>query len=169
MITSNEDVNQVFRRHLSEEEMNMVQAENEKDLEEENEWKQFRLSQPVIYYDRSSGLEIRQRDIFEGKNVKGGTTLIVVLRILPDWTYYLINKKNAMGQVEPMCKKCSSTEFIRAIESGDIWMCDHNKVDIERFSLAFIMSEAFLNGSTIEKAIETDEAEMIKHICQANN
>lgn len=143
-----------------------MQTDREQDQKEteQDEWKLFRLRQPVIYYDKESQLEIRQRDIFEGKNVRGNTTLIVVLRILPDWTYYLINKKNAKGQIEPMCQKVRSDDFIRQVEAGELWLVDHRKVDYERFSLGFIMAESFLNGFTLEEKIAVDEQEMMSSV-----
>lgn len=144
------------------------EQEKEKEEQEQDEWKLFRLRQSVIYWDKESQLEIRQRDIFEGRNVAGNTTLIVVLRILPDWTYYLINKKNRNGKIEPMCQKVSSDDFIRLVESGELWLVDHAKVDYERFSLGFIMAESFLNGFSLEEKIAVDEQAMMDHVIGRN-
>ena len=131
-----------------------------------SEWKNFRLSQPIILLDEKKGIELRRRDIIEGKTARGTTSLIVLLRITEWWTYYLINKKNTAGQIEPKCQKCPTIQFMNALEAGDVWLVDHEKVDYERFSQAFITSEAFLNQCSLEKAIEVSEQQMIEHVSQ---
>lgn len=113
----------------------------------------YQDSGKVLYEDPSQGIVIRQGYIYEAPTVKGGTNLIVAMRVYDGWMFYMHADR---------CKKTQMHEFVRAIASGDIQPRSLKQVDVERLAQCAIGLEAFANHRTTEQHIDYMEEEAFR-------
>lgn len=99
----------------------------------------------LIFVDEKAGLEIREGQIFQAATVKGGKNLIVTMRCLDGFIYYVHGDK---------VKKVSMYSFVNAVMSGDLEPKHPKDIDTERMSMATIGLDAIANRRTAEEHIE---------------
>lgn len=106
----------------------------------------------VIVYDAEQGIVIRAGNIFEAKTVKGNTNLIVAMRVINGWMYYMHGDKG---------KKIEAHKFVRAVAHGDFQPRTAKEVDTNRLSMCAIGLDSIANRRTAEETIKYygDQAE----------
>ena len=99
----------------------------------------------IILVDLEQGIKIHAGQIFEAKTQKGGTNLIVAMRVLNSHMYYMHGDR---------CKKVHAEEFARAVLHGELQPRTAKEIDTERLSKASIGLDAIANRRTGEEQIE---------------
>lgn len=99
------------------------------------------------------GIEIREGQLFEGKTVRGGKNLIVVLRRVGEWMYYLHGET---------AKKVKLESFVNAVRHGDLEPKLAQDIDTERLSKAAIGLDAIANRRSVSDHLDclTEQAEL---------
>lgn len=99
----------------------------------------------VLFEDPSCGLVIRAGNIFEARTVKGHTNLIMAMRVLEGWLYYVHADK---------VRKVRMEEFVSSVMHGDLQPRSYNEVDVGRLSMAGIALDSVANRRTGEETIQ---------------
>lgn len=98
----------------------------------------------LIFFDAENGISIFAGNIFEAKTVKGSTNLIVVMRVINGFMYYMHGDKG---------RKVKMEQFISAIMHGDLIPRSAKEIDTERLSMCAIGLDAVANRRTAEETI----------------
>lgn len=98
----------------------------------------------VLFHDQKAGLTIYAGNIFEGKTVKGGTNLIVAMRVYQGNMYYMHGDK---------AKKVPLNVFARAVMAGELIPRNIKEVDVERLQMCSIALDSIANRRTAEETI----------------
>jgi hypothetical protein len=121
--------------------------------------KRFRAMGRILYEDPAGDFEIIAGDIFEGATTRGNTNLIVALRVIDGYMLYSHGDK---------VKKVPLSQFIRAVESGDIEYRNPKEIDVERLSMAIIALDAMANRRSFEEAVHVMEDQFVHQMNTGN-
>ena len=98
----------------------------------------------LIFHDAENGVTIYAGNIFEGKTVKGNTNLIVVMRAINGYMYYMHGDTG---------KKVILEDFVSAVLHGDLIPRTAKEVDTERLAMCAIGLDSIANRRTAEETI----------------
>ena len=113
----------------------------------------------VLYEDPRGDFEIIAGDIFEAKTTKGNTNLIVALRVIDGFMLYAHGDK---------VKKTPFSDFLNAVESGEILWRNPKEIDVERLSMAAIALDAMANRRSFEQSVHVMEEQFIEQMKTGN-
>jgi len=97
-----------------------------------------------IVEDHSQGIQVYAGQLFQGKTVKGGTNIIIAMRVMNNYMYYAHGDK---------LKKVPVETFVNAIRHGDLEPKKVAEVDVGRLDMAMIGLDAIANRRTGEESI----------------
>ena len=104
-----------------------------KDLKTIEQLQTFENMAGSIVEDHSQGIQVYAGQLFQAKTVKGGTNVIIAMRVMNNFMYYAHGDK---------LKKVPVETFVNAIRHGDLEPKKVSEVDVGRLDMAMIGLDA---------------------------
>jgi hypothetical protein len=122
------------------------------DIKNLEQLQSFETMAGSIVEDHSQGIQVYAGQLFQAKTVKGGTNLIIAMRVMNGFMIYAHGDK---------IKKVPVETFVNAIRHGDLEPKKIRDIDPGRLDMAMIGLDAIANRRTGEESLSFygDQAE----------